>query len=124
MKKIGISLLIILTCSGCQNKYRDLVLENKIKELALQAPINLNRITDFDWDTIRIAGPYAVSGQLEIEAIPRSLQNELDVLNMSDGECLIIFTHNRKVIKYAKINRSIYDFSRHKNVYTRGDIIE
>lgn len=48
MKKIGISLLIILTCSGCQNKYRDLVLENKIKELALQAPINLNRIADFD----------------------------------------------------------------------------
>lgn len=124
MKKVGILLLIVLTYSGCQNKYRDLVLETKIKELALDTPINLNNIADFDWDTMRIAGPYTVSGQLEIEAIPRSLKNELDVLKMSDGECILIFTNNRKLITYAKINRSIYDFTRYKNVFTRGDIIE
>lgn len=124
MRNLGILLILVLSYYGCQNRYKDDRLEDKIRKTAPNTPIILNNITSFDWDTMRIAGPYTVSEELNIKPIPRSLQKELDLLSTSDNACIIIFTNSGKVIKYAKIDRSIFDFSKCKKVFTRGDSIE
>lgn len=123
MRNIGILLFMIVFYCSCHSRYRDVELEDRIKDLPPNAPIVLNDIGDFDWDTMRIAGPYTLSERLNIKVIPRSLQKELDVLSRSDEECIIIFTCSGQVVKYAKVNRSIYDLSQYSNVFTRDDVI-
>lgn len=124
MRNIAISFILLLLCPSCYNRYIDGVIEDRIKELEPNTPIVLTNITDFDWDTMHIAGPYTVRKQLNIKAIPQCIQNELDQMNQSDDKCIIIFTYSGRIVKYAKIKRSVWDFSKYSDFYSIGDTIQ
>lgn len=111
MKKTLLLLLSYFFLSSCVDKYEDTLLEDRIFKSVANKTILLNSLTDYNWDTVRIAKPYIYRPEdLNIQTLPTPLHKELKRLGMRDDICILIFMSSSKVVRYAKIPLSVYDF--------------
>lgn len=110
MKNKALLFLCILLFSACHNVYTDTELEQKIRNVNCKETILLKNLTNYEWDTIRIAKPYETLEGMGIQNAPRALRNEIGSTGPREGTCVLIFTLKGKVVKYATIPYTAYDF--------------
>ncbi|MFR9502821.1 MAG: hypothetical protein SNH73_00025 [Rikenellaceae bacterium] len=121
MKNIAILIVCLILCCGCQTN-RDFDLERKISES--HHPIELKDIADFSWDTIYVVKPYDNPNSLNIKAIPRDLQKNINKVSLHDSFCLLVFTQSGEVVKYVEIPRSKIEFFSSPDILTVEDEIK
>ena len=111
MKKITIVILIIslTSCNFLFQIYSDKKLTENINSeyLKNKKPINLRKLTNFEWDKFIVIGCYQNIKQIEKE-------NNLDLSNIyyngiesSDWFELLVFLKDKKSIKICEINMNV-----------------
>lgn len=109
MKKLVISLVCILTLTACASILRDDHLASKISEVE-DEPLVLSDLTDYKWDSVYIAGPYTQFDYMRIKKIPLSMRIRTLDMGVGEFESVLLFKSKGKLVKYAFIPRSVYNF--------------
>ncbi|WP_103072528.1 hypothetical protein [Aquimarina sediminis] len=113
LKKLNILIAtLLLTFISCQKESDQLkpdsVLAKKI-EAAFKSKsetVDLQKHTDFEWDSIVIFGPYSGMDNAEL-----NLSNIQENLNLSnDGIHTIVFLKDNTSVKFVELSRLIGDF--------------
>lgn len=105
----GILFFFVFSCQYFSQLKNDEVLTNKLlMEFKNEGEtVKLSKITDFEWDSLLILGPYTVIEEIE-EELDLNLSNiRQNRINYSDSYNLIVFLKNKKSIKIIEFPRSI-----------------
>ncbi|WP_035679178.1 hypothetical protein [Flavobacterium limnosediminis] len=116
MKKI-ILLIFIVTLTSCDSFFQlsfDQDLTDRINSeyLKEKKPIDLNKITDFEWDNYIIIGPYSIPEEI-------GKKYNIDLSNISkyaaadDSKLILVFIKNKKSIKICQIKYRV-EFNENK----------
>ncbi|RTZ01242.1 hypothetical protein EKM02_06830 [Flavobacterium sp. RSP49] len=110
MRKI-ILFLFIATFIACNSFFElsfDEVLTSKInlQYLKQKKPIDLTKITDFEWDNYIIIGPYSVPEEVGKE-YNIDLSNISEYVTADDSKSLLVFIKNKKSIKICQIKGQV-----------------
>lgn len=108
--KIYVYTIIILTMISCKTQLKsDKELTNKIESIYKKnkKPVDLSEITDFEWDSYFLVGPYT-----PIEQIEHSSDLDLDNIQnngitFSDSIILLVFIKNKKSIKICELKAGV-----------------
>jgi len=108
MKKIIVLLFIIsfVSCDALFQLSEDKELANKIKlEYSKEKkPVDLKKITDFDWDNYLIIYVYESSSQVG-KKYNVDLSNIPESTNCNEGHYTLVFIKNRKAVKFCILSR-------------------
>ena len=107
MKKI-IVLLFIISFISCDSFFqlspdKELAKKIKLEYLKEKKPVDLKKITDFDWDNYLIIHVYEVPSYI-------GKKHEVDLSNMpehgacDEGQFTLVFIRNRKAIKFCDLS--------------------
>ena len=107
MKKI-IVLLFIISFMSCDSFFQlspDKELANKIRleYLKEKKPVDLKKITDFDWDDYLIIFVYEVTSQVG-KKYNLDLSNISEYVSSDEGQFTLVFIKNRKAIKFCDLS--------------------
>jgi hypothetical protein len=128
MKKVIVSLLLIMNLISCQylsqlNSDKELTktIETKIKDNSMK--IDLTKIDNLDYDKLLILEPYS-----NIEKIEKELNIDLsniseNQIHSSDGINLLVFLKNKKSIKISELSRTNGDFEDYKVVINKENTL-
>lgn len=128
MKKVVVSLLLIMNLISCQylsqlNSDKELTktIEIKIKDNPMK--IDLTKIDNLDYDKLLILEPYS-----NIEKTEKELNIDLsniseNQIHSSDGINLLVFLKNNKSVKISELSRTNGDFEDYKVVINRENTI-
>ena len=114
MKKI-ILLIFIITLSSCNSIFQlgsDKDLTDKINSAYLKdkKPIDLVKITDFEWDNYIILHPYSIPEEVE-KKYNVDLSNLSEYVTYDDSKTILVFIKNKKSIKICAVRA---EFSENK----------
>ena len=112
MKKtigIGILLLSIISCGYLFQLENDKKLTEKIEtELNSEnGAIDFAKITDFDWDSLIILGPYTTIENVEDEFNLNLANIRQNGIHYSDYYDLVVFIKDKKSVKIIELNRAL-----------------
>lgn len=114
MKKniLFIIIAIFTSCSSFFQLSSDIELSEKINSeyLKEKTPIDLSRITDFEWDNYIVIGPYQIPKEVE-KIYNLDLSNISEYATTNDSKSLLVFIKNKKSIKICSIRAK---FSKNK----------
>lgn len=102
---------IILILSSC-HLFNQLSLDDDLtSKINLQycrekVPVDLIKITDFEWDNYIIIGCYQIP-QKVAEKYKIDLSNISEYASSDDSRFLLVFVKNNKAIKICTVNRNI-----------------
>ena len=117
-KYFMISFLFILSNFGCKNisSNPDKKLEIAIHEIIKSDTkvLDLNKVTDFEWDTLLILHPYSTLHQVEKKLNIDLSQIKQTAIESRDDISVLIFYHNRKITKIVEYPRYPGDFAENK----------
>ena len=110
MKKyISISIVLILSSCHFSNQLsfdEDLASKINLQYSKEREPVDLIKITDFEWDNYVIVGPYQIPKDIEKE-YNIDLSNISEYATADDSKCLLVFIKNKKATKICKIGCGI-----------------
>lgn len=115
---------IILIFSSC-NSFNQLSFdENLTSKINLQynkqkEPVELIKITDFDWDNYIIIGSYQIPERIG-EIYDIDLSNISKYASSDDTKLLLVFIKNKTAIKICQLNSNI-KISKTKNLKNKKD---
>ena len=106
MKKLILFILIAIF-SSCDNFFQlssDKELTKKINReyLSKKKPIDLTKITDFEWDNYIILFPYSIAEELE-KKYNIDLSNMSEYATSDDSKTTLVFIKNKKSIKICTV---------------------
>jgi len=112
MKKaivIGVLFLSIISCEYLFQLKNDEKLAEKIeKELNSEnGAIDFAKMTDFDWDSLIILGPYTTIENIEKEFDLNLANIRQNGIHYSDYYDLVVFIKDRKSVKIVELKRAI-----------------
>lgn len=116
MRKLIIIGTIFLTFFSCQylnqlNSDNSLTEKIESKFKSESEIIDLNNLSEFDWDNLLILGPYSVIDNIEKE-LNLDLENiRENGIEYDDSINLLVFLKNGKSVKISEVSRGIGDFS-------------
>jgi hypothetical protein len=128
MKKVVVSLLLIMNLISCQslsqlNSDKELTktIETKIKDNPMK--IDLTKIDNLDYDKLLILEPYS-----NIEKTEKELNIDLsniseNQIHSSDGINLLVFLKNNESVKISELSRTNGDFEDYKVVINRENTL-
>ena len=110
MKKIigiGILFLSIISCGYLFQLENDEKLANKIetKLNSENGTVDFVKITDFDWDSLIILGPYTTIENIEEELNLNLANIRQNGIHYSDLYDLVVFIKNKKSVKIVELKR-------------------
>ena len=107
MKKIIVLLFIIsfVSCGSFFQLSPDKELANKIRleYLKEKKPVDLKKITDFDWDNYLIILVYEVPSQVG-KKYNIDLSNISEYVASDEGQITLVFIKNKKAIKFCNLS--------------------
>ncbi|SES44993.1 hypothetical protein [Psychrobacillus sp. OK032] len=114
MKKITVIIFSLLFLVGCSKNsvQQNTELEESIHSIVEDkniSEININDLTNFDWDKAFLFAPYTTQESLEEQL--RVNFKDPSKLDIRDDIYLLVFLNNNKVVHYTEINRQQSDFS-------------
>jgi hypothetical protein len=119
MKKIILSLIIILNLTSCKylsqlNSDSEIteIIVTKIKEDPEK--IDLTKIENLDYDKLLILEPYSNIANIEKELIIDLTNISEHHIHSSDDINLLVFLKNGKSVKISELNRTNGDFENYK----------
>jgi len=106
MKKIFLIILIV-TLTSCDSFFQlnfDKDLTDKINSeyLKEKKPIDLDNLTDFEWDNYIIIYPYSIPEEIE-KKYKLDLSNLSEYVAVDDSKLVLVFIKNKKSIKICQI---------------------
>jgi len=110
MKKIiGILFLSIISCGYLFQLENDEKLAKKIEtELNSEnVTVDFAKMTDFDWDSLIILGPYTTIENVEEEFNLNLANIKQNGIHYTDYYYLVVFIKNKKSVKIIELNRSL-----------------
>jgi len=112
MKKaivIGVLFLSIISCGYLFQLKNDEKLAEKIeKELNSEnGAIDFAKMTDFDWDSLIILGPYTTIENIEKEFDLNLANIRQNGIHYSDYYDLVVFIKDKKSVKIVELKRAI-----------------
>ena len=112
MKKaivIGVLFLSIISCGYLFQLKNDEKLAEKIeKELNSEnGAIDFAKMTDFDWDSLIILGPYTTIENIEKEFNLNLANIRQNGIHYSDYYDLVVFIKDKKSVKIVELKRAI-----------------
>lgn len=133
MKKlfgIAIILLSIVSCEYLFQLENDEILKEKIeRELnSKSSKVDLAKVTDFEWDTLIILGPYSQVQKIE-EELNLNLSNiRQNGIEYSDSYNLIVFLKDKKSVNIVELGRAMSPdgngrtvISKEKSTFLKGN---
>ncbi|MEI4771995.1 hypothetical protein WAX74_20575 [Psychrobacillus sp. FJAT-51614] len=114
MKKITVIIFSLLLLVGCSqsNVQQNTKLEESIHSIVEDkniSEININSLTNFDWDKAFLFAPYTTQESIEEQlGVDFKDPSKIDI---RDDIYLLVFLNGKKVVHYAEVNRQQYDFS-------------
>ncbi|WP_396153459.1 hypothetical protein [Flavobacterium sp.] len=116
MKKIFL-IISIVTLTSCDSFFElnfDRELTDKIhsKYLKEKKPIDLNNLTDFEWDSYFIIYPYSIPEEIE-KKYKIDLSNLSEYVAVDDSKRVLVFIKNKKSIKICQIKYRV-EFTENK----------
>ncbi len=117
MKKtigIGILFLSIISCGYLFQLENDEKLAEEIEtELnSEKRSVDFAKMTDFDWDSLIILGPYTTVENIEKEFDLNLANIRQNGINYSDYYDLVVFIKDKKSVKIIELNRRLSSQSR------------
>jgi hypothetical protein len=117
MKKtigIGILFLSIISCGYLFQLENDEKLAEEIEtELnSEKRTVDFAKMTDFDWDSLIILGPYTTVENIEKEFDLNLANIRQNGINYSDYYDLVVFIKDKKSVKIIELNRRLSSQSR------------
>lgn len=114
MKKITIIIFSLLLLVGCsqssvqQNRELEESIHSIVEDKNI-SEININSLTNFDWDKAFLFAPYTTQKSIDEQlGIDFKDPSKIDI---RDDIYLLVFLNDNKVVHYAEINRQQSDFS-------------
>jgi len=112
MKKaivIGVLFLSIISCEYLFQLKNDEKLAEEIeKELSSEnGAIDFAKMTDFDWDSLIILGPYTTIENIEKEFDLNLANIRQNGIHYSDYYDLVVFIKDKKSVKIVELKRAI-----------------
>ncbi len=112
MKKIiviGIIFISIISCGYLFQLENDKVLNEKIEtELnSKNKTVDFTKITDFEWDSLIILGPYSQVEKIEEELNLNLTNIRQNGIEYSDFYDLVVFLKNKKSVKIVELKRAM-----------------
>ncbi|WP_391117153.1 hypothetical protein [Psychrobacillus sp. L3] len=114
MKGINVIIFSLLLLVGCSQSsvQQNTELEESIYSIVEDkniSEININSLTNFDWDKAFLFAPYTTQESLE-EQLGVDFKDPSNIV-MRDDIYLLVFLNDNKVVNYAEINRQQSNFS-------------
>lgn len=112
MKRI-ILLLVITSFTSC-NFFSQLSSDTELTEkinseyLKERKPIDLTKLTDFEWDNYLVIGPYQIREEVE-KKYNLDLSNISEYATADDSKKLLVFIKNKKSVKICSIRAAFSD---------------
>jgi hypothetical protein len=97
---------IISALSGCGDVYRyfksgevSWALKNELRDKHSKE-VNIAKLTDFEWDELYLFGPYEPTDDIckHLRIAPEECRSVITSESTDDGEMLMVFRHNGKVV--------------------------
>jgi hypothetical protein len=112
MRAIFVIILIALICSCSKDSFVEQLYSAIEGNQGKQ--IDLEELTDFQWDKLILAGPYS-----QIDSLVPQLRKRLrDRIKSNDGICLLVFENSGAIIYVKVLKRDRGDFAYRNNFYT------
>ncbi len=121
MKEMKIKTLLflcVLLCTACHNAYIDKDLEQHLRALDCKKIVQLEELTNYMWDTLYVIKPYGTLERAGIKNAPRALKKEIGAYGPREGFCVLVFSLEGEVVKYAQIPYDAYDFHYYPDILT------
>lgn len=112
MKRIRITILIflLLLLVGCNQRNTDLEGSiNSIVEDESKSEINIQSLTDIDWDKAFLFTPYSTAEEVEEQLETKF--NDKSNIDYRDDIYLLVFLYEDEVVQYVEMKRQGSDFS-------------
>ena len=110
LKRITVLISILILLVACNQRNTDLehfihsIVEDKSK-----SEINIQSLTDTDWDKAFLFTPYSTTGGME-EQLGIKFKDKSNI-DLRDDIYLLVFLNKGKVVQYVEIKRHGSDFS-------------
>lgn len=120
MQRITVIILSLLLLVGCNQSsvQHNTDLEESIHSIVGDkniSEININSLTNFDWDKAFLFEPYTTKESIEQQlGVDFKDPSKIDI---RDDIYLLVFLNEHKVVHYAEINRQQSDFSIEEKEY-------
>ena len=106
MKKTFL-IIFIVSLTSCESFFqlnfdRDLTHKIKSEYLKEKKPIDLDNLTDFEWDNYFIIYPYSIPEEIE-KKHKIDLSNLSEYVAIDDSKLVLVFIKNKKSIKICQI---------------------
>jgi hypothetical protein len=118
MKKTFL-IIFIVSLTSCESFFqlnfdRDLTHKIKSEYLKEKKPIDLDNLTDFEWDNYFIIYPYSIPEEIE-KKYKIDLSNLSEYVAIDDSKLVLVFIKNKKSIKICEIKYQV-EFTENKKL--------
>ncbi|SHF93673.1 hypothetical protein [Dysgonomonas macrotermitis] len=110
MKNWTIGIIVSISILSCSNLNKDEFFTNKLSNIAINQPFQLNTIFEEDWDTLYVMAPYERLDSIRGVNFSEGDKNVLMVSTSYEGNATFAFIKNKRMVQHYMIPYTAVDF--------------